>query len=97
MAINRPENLFEDVQASQYEENRRGFPELAAKVGRRALPQSARPTPNADANAAAGHRERTTQMIRLAGLMASGHRAIGPSWPTRRAGACPRSSPSTGR
>lgn len=36
MTINRPENLFEGVQPSQYEENMRDFPALAEEVGRRA-------------------------------------------------------------
>ncbi|MFE5941838.1 MerR family transcriptional regulator [Streptomyces sp. NPDC056480] len=65
MTINRPENLFEGVQASQYEENMRDFPELAEEVGRRADAMG-----QADADAA--HRERTAQMIRLAELMAAG-------------------------
>ncbi|MEU1372322.1 MerR family transcriptional regulator [Streptomyces triculaminicus] len=65
MTINRPENLFEGVQASQYEENMRDFPELAQEVGRRAATMS----PD---EAEAGQRERTAQMIRLAELMAAG-------------------------
>ncbi|MER0450041.1 MerR family transcriptional regulator [Streptomyces sp. Edi4] len=68
MTINRPENLFEGVTPSQYEENMREFPELAEAVGRRAAAMS-----QADADAA--HRERTAQMIRLADLMAAGHPA----------------------
>ncbi|MCX5265858.1 MerR family transcriptional regulator [Streptomyces sp. NBC_00199] len=68
MTINRPENLFEGVTPSQYEENMRDFPELADKVARRADTMS-----QADADAA--HRERTAQMIRLAELMAAGHPA----------------------
>ncbi|MFG2986462.1 MerR family transcriptional regulator [Streptomyces sp. NPDC048258] len=68
MTINRPENLFEGVQPSQYEENMRDFPELAEEVGRRAATMS-------QADAEAGHRERTAQMIRLAELMAAGHQA----------------------
>ncbi|MGC4997113.1 MULTISPECIES: MerR family transcriptional regulator [unclassified Streptomyces] len=68
MTINRPENLFEGVQPSQYAENMSDFPELAEEVGRRAAAMS-----QADADAA--HRERTAQMIRLAELMASGHAA----------------------
>ncbi|WP_405860790.1 MerR family transcriptional regulator [Streptomyces sp. NBC_00090] len=68
MTINRPENLFEGVQPSQYEENMRDFPELAEEVGRRAATMS-------QADADAGHRERTAQMIRLAELMAAGHPA----------------------
>ncbi|MGW7194710.1 MerR family transcriptional regulator [Streptomyces chryseus] len=68
MTINRPENLFEGVQPSHYEENMAGFPELAEGVGRRAAAMS-------QADADAGHRERTAQMIRLAELMAAGHPA----------------------
>ncbi|MEU7039356.1 MerR family transcriptional regulator [Streptomyces sp. NPDC046237] len=66
MAINRPENLFEGVQPSHYEENMSDFPELAEEVGRRAAAMS-------QAEADAAHRERTAQMIRLAELMAAGH------------------------
>ncbi|MFH9724180.1 MerR family transcriptional regulator [Streptomyces sp. NPDC017254] len=66
MTINRPENLFEGVTPSHYEDNMRDFPELAQEVGRRAATMS-----RADADAA--HRERTAQMIRLAELMAAGH------------------------
>ncbi|MGW5640205.1 MerR family transcriptional regulator [Streptomyces sp. NPDC003832] len=68
MTISRPENLFEGVSPSQYEENMRDFPELADEVARRADTMS-----QADADAA--HRERTAQMIRLADLMAAGHPA----------------------
>lgn len=68
MPINRPENLFEGVTPSQYEENMRDFPELAEAVARRADAMS-----KADADAA--HRERTAQMIRLAEFMAAGHPA----------------------
>ncbi|WP_431683101.1 MerR family transcriptional regulator [Kitasatospora sp. KL5] len=68
VTINRPENLFEGVQPSQYEENMRDFPELAEEVGRRAAAMS-------QADADAGQRERTAQMIRLAELMAAGHPA----------------------
>ncbi|MFD3517984.1 MerR family transcriptional regulator [Streptomyces sp. NPDC058657] len=68
MTIHRPENLFEGVQPSQYAENMRDFPELAEEVGRRAAAMS-------QADADAGHRERTAQMIRLAELMAAGHPA----------------------
>ncbi|MEU2237965.1 MerR family transcriptional regulator [Streptomyces sp. NPDC018338] len=66
VTINRPENLFEGVQPSQYAENMRDFPELAQEVGQRAAAMS-----QADADAA--HRARTAQMIRLAELMAAGH------------------------
>ncbi|MFE9854690.1 MerR family transcriptional regulator [Streptomyces sp. NPDC005780] len=68
MTINRPENLFEGVQPSQYEENMRDFPALAEEVGRRAATMT-------QGDADAGHRERTAQMIRLAELMAEGHGA----------------------
>ncbi|MGW7440319.1 MerR family transcriptional regulator [Streptomyces sp. NPDC054849] len=68
VAINRPENFFEGVQPSQYAQNMSDFPELAEEVGRRAAAMS-------QADADAGHRERTAQMIRLAELMAGGHRA----------------------
>ncbi|QGZ47257.1 MerR family transcriptional regulator [Streptomyces sp. QHH-9511] len=68
MTINRPENLFEGVQPSHYEENMSDFPEHAEEVGRRAAAMS-------QADADAGHRERTAQMIRLAELMAAGHPA----------------------
>ncbi|WP_328910030.1 MerR family transcriptional regulator [Streptomyces sp. NBC_00234] len=68
MTINRPENLFEGVQPTHYADNMRDFPELAEEVGRRAATMS-------QADADAGHRERTAQMIRLAELMASGHAA----------------------
>ncbi|MFE7113341.1 TipAS antibiotic-recognition domain-containing protein [Streptomyces sp. NPDC057575] len=68
MTINRPENLFEGVTPSQYEDNMRDFPELAAEVARRAVTMS-------QADAGTAHRERTAQMIRLAELMAAGHPA----------------------
>ncbi|HEY9326910.1 MAG TPA: MerR family transcriptional regulator [Streptomyces sp.] len=68
MTINRPENLFEGVRPSQYEENMRDFPALAEEVGRRAATMT-------QDEADAGHRARTAQMIRLAELMAEGHRA----------------------
>ncbi|MEV7237856.1 MerR family transcriptional regulator [Streptomyces sp. NPDC051020] len=68
MTINRPENLFEGVQPSQYTDNMSDFPEHAEVLGRRAATMS-----QADADAA--HRERTAQMIRLAELMAAGHPA----------------------
>ncbi|MCX4959641.1 MerR family transcriptional regulator [Streptomyces virginiae] len=66
MTINRPENLFEGVQPSHYAANMRDFPELAEEIGRRAAGMT-------QAEADAGHRERTAQMIRLAELMAAGH------------------------
>ncbi|MET9879784.1 MerR family transcriptional regulator [Actinacidiphila glaucinigra] len=65
MTINRPENLFEGVTPSHYEDNMRDYPELAQGVGQRAATMS-----QADADAA--HRERTAQMIRLAELMGAG-------------------------
>ncbi|CAM5623594.1 MerR family transcriptional regulator [Streptomyces narbonensis] len=68
MTINRPENLFEGVTPSQYEENMRDFPDLAEGVRQRAATMS-----QTDADAA--HRERTAQMIRLAELMTAGHPA----------------------
>ncbi|MFL9681722.1 MerR family transcriptional regulator [Streptomyces sp. KL110A] len=68
MTVNRPENLFEGVRPSQYEENMRDFPELAEEVGRRAAGMS-----QEDADTA--HRARTAQMIRLADLMTAGHPA----------------------
>ncbi|ANB04356.1 MerR family transcriptional regulator [Streptomyces ambofaciens] len=68
MTINRPENLFEGVTPSHYEDNMRDFPGIAEEVGRRAATMS-----QADADAA--HRERTAQMVRLAELMAAGHSA----------------------
>ncbi|MGQ4729082.1 MerR family transcriptional regulator [Streptomyces sp. Ju416(a)] len=64
-AINRPENLFEGIQPSQYEGNLRDFPALAEEAGRRAAAM----TP---ADIEAGQRERTALMIRLAEHMAGG-------------------------
>ncbi|WP_432023387.1 MerR family transcriptional regulator [Streptomyces parvus] len=64
-AINRPENLFEGIQPSQYEGNLRDFPALAEEAGRRAAAM----TP---AEIEAGQRERTALMIRLAEHMADG-------------------------
>ncbi|MFH9395329.1 MerR family transcriptional regulator [Streptomyces sp. NPDC017556] len=64
-AINRPENLFEGVQPSRYEENLRDFPGLAEEAGRRAATM----TP---AETEAGQRERTALMIRLAEHLAAG-------------------------
>ncbi|MFE1171114.1 MerR family transcriptional regulator [Streptomyces sp. NPDC058773] len=68
MAINRPENLFEGVVPSQYQENLRDFPEHAEAVARHVAGMSLR-------DIEAGQRERTAQMIRLAELMAAGHPA----------------------
>ncbi|OCC13722.1 MerR family transcriptional regulator [Streptomyces sp. PTY087I2] len=64
-AINRPENLFEGIQPSQYEGNLLDFPALAEEAGRRAAAM----TP---AEVEAGQRERTALMIRLAEHMADG-------------------------
>jgi len=64
-AINRPENLFEGVRPSQYEESLREFPEHAEEVGRKVAAM----TPE---EVEAGQRERTAQMIRLAELLAAG-------------------------
>ncbi|MFB8218375.1 MULTISPECIES: MerR family transcriptional regulator [Streptomyces] len=63
-AINRPENLFEGIQPSQYEGNLRAFPGLAEEAGRRAAVM----TP---AEVEAGQRERTALMIRLAEHLAA--------------------------
>ncbi|WP_392675815.1 MerR family transcriptional regulator [Streptomyces sp. LN785] len=64
-AINRPENLFEGVQSSQYAESLRDFPEHAEEVTRLTATMS-------PAEIQAGQRERTAWMIRLAELMAAG-------------------------
>lgn len=64
-AVNRPENLFEGVQPSQYEENLRDFPALA-EAGARLAAETG------PAEAEAGQRERTALMIRPAELMAAG-------------------------
>lgn len=63
--INRPENLFEGVRPSLYEEILRDFPEHAEVVRQRTAAMSEEETE-------AGHRRRTAQMIRLAELMAAG-------------------------
>lgn len=68
MTINRPENLFEGIQPAQYQESLRDFPEHAEEVGRTVAAM----TPQ---DIEAGQRERTTQMILLADLMAAGHPA----------------------
>ncbi|MCD0484826.1 MerR family transcriptional regulator [Streptacidiphilus sp. ASG 303] len=68
MTVNRPENLFEGVVPSQYQESLRDFPEHAEEVARRVAAM----TPQ---EVEAGQRERTAQMIRLAELMAAGHPA----------------------
>ncbi|MEU4277361.1 MerR family transcriptional regulator [Streptomyces tanashiensis] len=64
-AVNRPENLFEGIQPSQYEETLRDFPEHAEAVARRVAGMSPRAVED-------GQRERTEQMVRLAELMAAG-------------------------
>lgn len=64
-AINRPENLFEGIQPSQYEESLHDFPEHAEKVARRVAEMTPQDIED-------GQRERTAQMIRLAELMAAG-------------------------
>lgn len=63
--INRPENLFEGIQPSQYEDGLRAFPALAEEGARQAAGMS-------PAEAEAGRRERTAQLIRLAELMGAG-------------------------
>ncbi|MET9657406.1 MerR family transcriptional regulator [Streptomyces sp. NPDC006510] len=64
-AINRPENLFEGIQPSQYEESLHAFPEHAEEVARRVATMTSE-------DVEAGQRERTAQMVRLAELMAAG-------------------------
>ncbi|MFB6894331.1 MerR family transcriptional regulator [Kitasatospora sp. NPDC056327] len=64
-AINRPENLFEGVRATDHEEELRAFPEQAEAAGRAAAAM----TPE---EIEAGQRARTAQMVRLAELMAAG-------------------------
>ncbi|MFF5726544.1 MerR family transcriptional regulator [[Kitasatospora] papulosa] len=68
MTVNRPKNLFEGIQPSQYQESLHGFPEHAEEVARRVAVM----TPQ---DIEAGQRERTAQMIRLAELMAAEHPA----------------------
>ncbi|MFF2045091.1 MerR family transcriptional regulator [Kitasatospora sp. NPDC058170] len=65
MTVNRPENLFEGIRPTQYEESLRDFPELAEEARRRTSAMS-------EAEIEAGQRERTAQMIRLAELLAAG-------------------------
>ncbi|WP_405628620.1 MerR family transcriptional regulator [Streptomyces sp. NBC_01174] len=67
-AVNRPENLFEGIQPSRYQESLRDFPEHAEEVSRRVAVM----TPQ---DIEAGQRERTKQMILLADLMADGRPA----------------------
>ncbi|KUJ66814.1 MerR family transcriptional regulator [Streptomyces albus subsp. albus] len=64
-SINRPENLFEGIPATEYGENMRDFPELAREVARATAGMSR-------TEVEAGQRERTAGMIRLAELMAAG-------------------------
>ncbi|WP_031044176.1 MerR family transcriptional regulator [Streptomyces sp. NRRL F-5650] len=68
MTINRPENLFEGVTAAQYPQTLRDFPEHAQAVAHRVAGMSPQ-------DIEAGQRERTARMVRLAELMAAGHRA----------------------
>ncbi|MFF0739044.1 MerR family transcriptional regulator [Streptomyces sp. NPDC004111] len=68
VTINRPENLFEGIEPSQYQETLRDFPEHAEVVARTVAAM----TPQ---DIEAGQRERTAQMILLAELMAAGHPA----------------------
>ncbi|MFI8438654.1 MerR family transcriptional regulator [Streptomyces sp. NPDC079020] len=68
VTINRPENLFEGIQPSQYQQSLRDFPGHAEEVARRVAAM----TPQ---DIEAGQRERTMQMILLADLMAVGHPA----------------------
>ncbi|MEU5656768.1 MerR family transcriptional regulator [Streptomyces sp. NPDC047737] len=67
-AVNRPENLFEGVQPTQYAESLRDFPDHADAVGRHTATMS-------QEEIEAGQRGRTAQMIRLADLLAAGHPA----------------------
>jgi DNA-binding transcriptional MerR regulator len=68
VTINRPENLFEGIQPTDIDTSLRDFPEHA-EAARRAI---AAMSPD---EIAAGQRERTARMIRLAELMAAGHPA----------------------
>ncbi|MFD5915785.1 MerR family transcriptional regulator [Kitasatospora sp. NPDC058201] len=63
--INRPENLFEGVRPTDYEEGLREFPELAEAAGRVTAAMSPQ-------EVEAGQRLRTAQMVRLAELMVAG-------------------------
>ncbi|MEV8096895.1 MerR family transcriptional regulator [Kitasatospora sp. NPDC085879] len=69
-SINRPENLFEGIRPEQYLESLRDFPELAREVEQRTAGMTAEAV-------AAGQRERTALMIRLAELLAAGEPADG--------------------
>ncbi|MFE6871057.1 MerR family transcriptional regulator [Kitasatospora sp. NPDC057692] len=64
-AINRPENLFEGIRASDYDEGVGAFPGLAEATRRATAELTAE-------EVEAGQRERTALMIRLAELMAAG-------------------------
>ncbi|MGW2842096.1 MerR family transcriptional regulator [Streptomyces sp. NPDC001493] len=64
-SINRPENLFEGVRPEQYGESLRDFPEHAEAVERHTSGLTGD-------EIAAGQRERTAQMIRLAEFLAAG-------------------------
>ncbi|MFJ8626126.1 MerR family transcriptional regulator [Kitasatospora sp. NPDC093550] len=68
VTVNRPENLFEGIQPADIDTSLRDFPEHA-EAARRA---TAAMSPD---EIAAGQRERTARMIRLAELMAAGHPA----------------------
>ncbi|MEV5603846.1 MerR family transcriptional regulator [Streptomyces sp. NPDC052299] len=68
MTINRPENLFEGVQPTQYQESLRDFPAHAERVAQHVAAMSPE-------DIAAGQRDRTARMIRLAELRAAGHAA----------------------
>ncbi|MEU2025578.1 MerR family transcriptional regulator [Streptomyces sp. NPDC016469] len=68
MTINRPENLFEGVQPDQYEDSLRDFPAHAERVAQHVDGMSPE-------DIAAGQRDRTARMIRLAELRAAGHAA----------------------
>ncbi|MBH5129533.1 MULTISPECIES: MerR family DNA-binding transcriptional regulator [unclassified Streptomyces] len=76
MTINRPENLFEGVTAAQDPQSLRDFPEHAQAVARRVAGSPGRRVAGmSPQDIEAGQRERTARMVRLAELMAAGHRA----------------------
>ncbi|WP_030243169.1 MerR family transcriptional regulator [Streptomyces sp. NRRL S-350] len=66
MTINRPENLFDGIQAADIDESLRDFPEHAEAARRATAAMS-------PAEIEAGQRARTERMIRLAELLAAGH------------------------
>ncbi|NEC64792.1 MerR family transcriptional regulator [Streptomyces sp. SID9727] len=68
MTINRPENLFEGVQPTQYQESLRDFPAHAERVAQHVAAMNPE-------DIEAGQRDRTARMIRLAELRAAGHTA----------------------